>query len=151
RYSTSTPKVFLKASGTFVRASGLGPVASTSLPSFLAPATQLSHVFCQSASAAPLLPAAALAGLAAREAAPGLACPQAASAKARRPAAVAARNARLVNVWSAIARCASSLISTPIVVSLSPTGFVGRYDGPPRWRRQRSPRTGRSLRVRDTI
>src|SRR5712691_923535 len=40
RYSTSTPNAFLNASGTLTRASGLGPVPSTSLPSFLAPAAQ---------------------------------------------------------------------------------------------------------------
>src|SRR5579885_57713 len=55
RYSTSTPKRFLKASGTRTRASGLGPDASTSLPSFLAATTQLSHCCCQTPPAAPLL------------------------------------------------------------------------------------------------
>src|SRR5690349_13858691 len=48
RYSTSTPKAFLNASGIWTRAAGLGDEAKTSLPSLLAPSIQLFHCACQS-------------------------------------------------------------------------------------------------------
>src|SRR5579862_3394282 len=95
RYSMSMPNAFLNASGTCTRASGLGPVARTSLPSFFAPAIQLSHCCCQSAGAPSPLPA-GLAGLAATELGEAGAAvwPQADRARLPRPATAAARKAR---------------------------------------------------------
>src|SRR5690242_18524632 len=97
RYWISTPKAFLKASGTFTRASGLAPVASTIVPSFFAPAIQLSHCCFQSDGAPPEVAGGALvapAALAEAEIGGAALCPQAARAAAPSPATAMARNAR---------------------------------------------------------